>query len=151
MSLRRPESPPIPGILLKCVHRKSLILRPPPFPPAEHTDTASLKETPHEVCVSTGSSEVPVSVLDVDVPVTAIDEVFVDDCSCTNAANNTSEIRAKSFVWSESAESKGTRMRLEALAARLAFRVEQDRRIEVRYSSHVGEICIITAALSANN
>lgn len=77
----------------------------------EHTDSASLKETRHDVCVlSVGRSEVPVSVVDMDVPVTAIDEVFVDD-GCTNTPEHMSEIREKSFVWSEAAKTKGTKRR----------------------------------------
>lgn len=75
----------------------------------EHTDSASLKETGHDVCVlSAGRSEVPVSVVDMDVPVTAIDEVFVDD-SCTNTPEHVSEIRERSGVWSEASETKGTK------------------------------------------
>ncbi|XP_075868577.1 protein cordon-bleu isoform X4 [Nelusetta ayraudi] len=73
---------------------------------AEHADTASLKETRHDVCVLSAShSEVPVSVVDLDVPVTTIDEVFVED-SCTITPDHASEIREKSFVWSEVAETK---------------------------------------------
>lgn len=75
----------------------------------EHTDSASLKEIRQDVCVlSVGRSEVPVSVVDMDVPVTAIDEVFVDD-SCTNVPEHVSETMEKSIVWSEVAETKGTK------------------------------------------
>lgn len=75
----------------------------------EHTDTSSLKETRHDVCVlSAGHSEVPVSVVDLDVPVTTINEVFVED-SYINTPDYTSKIREKSFLWSEEVETKGTK------------------------------------------
>lgn len=48
------------------------------------------------------------SVVDMDVPVTAIDEVFVDD-GCTNTPEHMSEIKEESGVWSEMAETKGTK------------------------------------------
>lgn len=47
--------------------------------------------------------EVPVSVVDMDVPVTAIDEIC-EDYGCT-----TEENKAKSFARTESAGTKGTR------------------------------------------
>lgn len=83
---------------------------PPPFLLfTEHADSASLKETRHDARVlSAGHSEVPVSVVDMDVPVTAIDDVFVDD-SCPNTPDRVSEIKEKSAVWSEVAETKGTK------------------------------------------
>ncbi|XP_068591623.1 protein cordon-bleu isoform X3 [Cebidichthys violaceus] len=43
---------------------------------ADHIDVVSSRDTPYTV--STGSNEVPVSVVDMDVPVTAIDEVLED-------------------------------------------------------------------------
>lgn len=68
-----------------------------------------MRETQHDVGVlSVGRSEVPVSMVDLDVPVTAIDEVFVEDSS-TNLPQNMSEIREKSFVRSVAAETKGTK------------------------------------------
>lgn len=42
----------------------------------DHIDIASSKNTPYTL--STDSNEVPVSVVDMDVPVTAIDEVLED-------------------------------------------------------------------------
>lgn len=88
----------------------------------EHTDSASLKETQHDVRVlSLGRSEVPVSVVDMDVPVTAIDEVFVND-SCTNAQDHVSEMREKSFVGSEAAKTTGIKTQVETMTACLAFK-----------------------------
>ncbi|KAM9352763.1 protein cordon-bleu [Symphorus nematophorus] len=43
---------------------------------ADHIDVVSTKETPYTIC--TDNNEVPVSVVDMDVPVTAIDEVLED-------------------------------------------------------------------------
>lgn len=63
------------------------------------------------------------SMVDLDVPVTAIDEVFVED-SCTNTPDYTSEIREKSFVWSEAVETKGTKSQTEAPTSRLPYRAE---------------------------
>lgn len=52
--------------------------------------------------MSTGINEVPVSAVDMDVPVTAIDEVLED------YAQTTAKIEAKLFTRPESASSKGT-------------------------------------------
>lgn len=51
--------------------------------------------------MSTGRNEVPVSVVDMDVPVTAIDEVL-EEYGCTIAENE-----AKSLTRTESAGRKG--------------------------------------------
>lgn len=59
------------------------------------------EETPYTV--STKSNEVPVSVLDMDVPVTAIDEVLED------YDRNIVEKEAKPLTRTESAGSKGTK------------------------------------------
>ncbi|XP_071324489.1 protein cordon-bleu isoform X3 [Trachinotus anak] len=67
---------------------------------ADHIDIVSVKETPYTM--STDSNEVPVSVVDMDVPVTAIDEVL-EDYEC-----NILENEAKSLTKTESAGSKGT-------------------------------------------
>lgn len=53
--------------------------------------------------MSTDSNEVPVSVVDMDVPVTAIDEVLED------YERNIVENEAKSLTRTESAGSKGTK------------------------------------------
>ena len=53
--------------------------------------------------MSTDSNEVPVSVVDMDVPVTAIDEVLED------YERNTVENEAKSLTRTVSASSKGTK------------------------------------------
>ncbi|XP_073342055.1 protein cordon-bleu isoform X2 [Pagrus major] len=66
---------------------------------ADHIDIVSVKETPYNV--STDSNEVPVSVVDMDVPVTAIDEVLED------YEHNIIENEAKSLTRTESAGSKG--------------------------------------------
>nr|XP_046255030.1 protein cordon-bleu isoform X2 [Scatophagus argus]XP_046255031.1 protein cordon-bleu isoform X2 [Scatophagus argus]XP_046255032.1 protein cordon-bleu isoform X2 [Scatophagus argus] len=66
---------------------------------ADHIDVVSAKETFNTM--STDSNEVPVSVVDMDVPVTAIDEVL-EDYECKIAENE-----AKSLTRTESAGSKG--------------------------------------------
>ncbi|XP_050931886.1 protein cordon-bleu isoform X2 [Lates calcarifer] len=66
---------------------------------ADHIDIVSAKETPYTM--STDSNEVPVSVVDMDVPVTAIDEVLED------YERNIVENEAKSLRRTESAGSKG--------------------------------------------
>lgn len=66
----------------------------------DHIDIVSAKETPYTM--STDSNEVPVSVVDMDVPVTAIDEVLED------YERNIVENEAKSLTRTESANSKGT-------------------------------------------
>ncbi|XP_035527450.1 protein cordon-bleu isoform X2 [Morone saxatilis] len=66
---------------------------------ADHVDIVSAKETPYTM--STDSNEVPVSVVDMDVPVTAIDEVLED------YEHNIVENEAKSLTRNESAGSKG--------------------------------------------
>ncbi|TKS81798.1 Protein cordon-bleu [Collichthys lucidus] len=66
---------------------------------ADHIDIVSAKETPYTM--STDSNEVPVSVVDMDVPVTAIDEVLED------YERNIVENEAKSLTRTESANSKG--------------------------------------------
>ncbi|XP_078109557.1 protein cordon-bleu isoform X2 [Sander vitreus] len=66
---------------------------------ADHLDIASVKETPYTM--STDSNEVPVSVVDMEVPVTAIDEVL-EDYECHIVGNET-----KSLTRTESAGSKG--------------------------------------------
>lgn len=68
-----------------------------------HIDIVSVKETPYTM--STDSNEVPVSVVDMDVPVTAIDEVLED------YELNIAENEAKSFTRTESAGSKGKNKR----------------------------------------
>uniref|UniRef100_A0A8C9YHU5 Cordon-bleu WH2 repeat protein n=1 Tax=Sander lucioperca TaxID=283035 RepID=A0A8C9YHU5_SANLU len=65
----------------------------------DHLDIASAKETPYTM--STDSNEVPVSVVDMEVPVTAIDEVL-EDYECHIVENET-----KSLTRTESAGSKG--------------------------------------------
>ncbi|XP_070768415.1 LOW QUALITY PROTEIN: protein cordon-bleu [Enoplosus armatus] len=65
---------------------------------ADHIDIVSAKETPYTM--STDSNEVPVSVVDMDVPVTAIDEVLED------YERNIEENEAKSLTRSESAGGK---------------------------------------------
>ncbi|XP_044063199.1 protein cordon-bleu isoform X2 [Siniperca chuatsi] len=66
---------------------------------ADHIDIVSAKETPYTL--STDSNEVPVSVVDMDVPVTAIDEVLED------YERNIEENEANSLTTTESAGSKG--------------------------------------------
>ncbi|XP_022609119.1 protein cordon-bleu isoform X3 [Seriola dumerili] len=66
---------------------------------ADHIDIVSVKETPYTM--STDSNEVPVSVVDMDVPVTAIDEVLED------YESNVVENEAKALMRTESAGSKG--------------------------------------------
>ncbi|KAG8010229.1 Protein cordon-bleu [Nibea albiflora] len=66
---------------------------------ADHIDIVSAKETPYTM--STDSNEVPVSVVDMDVPVTAIDEVLED------YERNIVENEAKSLTRTASANSKG--------------------------------------------
>uniref|UniRef100_A0A8P4GGI6 Cordon-bleu WH2 repeat protein n=1 Tax=Dicentrarchus labrax TaxID=13489 RepID=A0A8P4GGI6_DICLA len=66
---------------------------------AGHIDIVSAKETHYTM--STDSNEVPVSVVDMDVPVTAIDEVLED------YEHNIVENEAKSLTRNESARSKG--------------------------------------------
>lgn len=113
-------------MLLGCFHMKAPFQNPdlildPLVLLTEHADTASLKETRHDVCVLSASHcEVPVSVVDLDVPVTTIDEVFVED-SCTNTPDHASEIREKSFVWSEVAETKGTKTQAETADCSSSF------------------------------
>lgn len=68
-----------------------------------HIDIVSVKETPYTM--STDSNEVPVSVVDMDVPVTAIDEVLED------YELNIAENEAKSLTRTESAGSKGKNKR----------------------------------------
>ncbi|XP_026150225.1 protein cordon-bleu isoform X6 [Mastacembelus armatus] len=63
---------------------------------ADHTNFVSAKETPYTM--STGSSEVPVSVVDMDVPVTAIDEVLED------YEHNAVENKEKSLIRTESTD-----------------------------------------------
>ncbi|XP_032375607.1 protein cordon-bleu isoform X3 [Etheostoma spectabile] len=65
----------------------------------DHLDIASAKETPYTM--STDSNEVPVSVVDMYVPVTAIDEVL-EDYECHIVENET-----KSLTSTVSAGSKG--------------------------------------------
>ncbi|KAM7382611.1 hypothetical protein PAMP_002334 [Pampus punctatissimus] len=65
---------------------------------ADHMDIVSAKEAPSTM--STDSNEVPVSVVDMDVPVTAIDEVLEDDGS------NIVEYDATLLVKTQSAHSK---------------------------------------------
>ncbi|XP_040900049.1 protein cordon-bleu isoform X2 [Toxotes jaculatrix] len=67
---------------------------------ADHIDIASAKETPYTM--STDSNEVPVSVVDMDVPVTAIDEVLED------YERNIAENETKSLNRTESVGSKGS-------------------------------------------
>ncbi|XP_068611822.1 protein cordon-bleu [Brachionichthys hirsutus] len=66
---------------------------------ADHTDIVSAKD--HVSIMPTDSNLVPVSVVDMDVPVTAIDEVL-DDYECKIAEN-----KAKSMTRTESAGNKG--------------------------------------------
>ncbi|XP_039973035.1 protein cordon-bleu isoform X3 [Xiphias gladius] len=66
---------------------------------ADHIDIVSAKENPYTI--STDSTEVPVSVVDMDVPVTAIDEVMED------YERNIVENEAKSLTRTDSAGSKG--------------------------------------------
>nr|XP_023009729.2 protein cordon-bleu isoform X3 [Maylandia zebra] len=65
---------------------------------ADHEDVVSAKEAPYTM--SSDSNEVPVSVVDLDVPVTAIDEVLED------YDHNIIEHEVKSFTRKESAGSK---------------------------------------------
>lgn len=65
-----------------------------------HLDV-SAKETPYTM--STGRNEIPVSAVDMDVPVTAIDEVL------ENYGQTTAKNEAKLFTRNESAGSKGTK------------------------------------------
>lgn len=65
----------------------------------DHIEIASAKKTPYTM--STGSNEVPVSVVDIDVPVTAIDDVLGD------YEHDIGENEAKSVTGTESAGSKG--------------------------------------------
>ncbi|XP_008290971.1 protein cordon-bleu [Stegastes partitus] len=67
---------------------------------ADQDDILSARETPD--AMSTDSNEVPVSVVDMDVPVTAIDEVM------EVYERSTVEHEAKSLTRTESAGSKGT-------------------------------------------
>ncbi|XP_028436065.1 protein cordon-bleu isoform X3 [Perca flavescens] len=67
---------------------------------ADHLDIVSVKESPYTM--STDSNEVPVSVVDMEVPVTAIDEVL-EDYECHIVENET-----KSLTRTESAGSKGS-------------------------------------------
>lgn len=69
----------------------------PTFP--DHIDIVSAKETPYTM--STDSNEVPVSVVDMDVPVTAIDEVLED------YEHHIVENETKSLTRTKSAGSKG--------------------------------------------
>ncbi|XP_059195396.1 protein cordon-bleu isoform X2 [Centropristis striata] len=66
---------------------------------ADHIDIVSAKETPYTM--STDSNEVPVSVVDMDVPVTAIDEVLED------YERHIVENETKSQARTESAGNKG--------------------------------------------
>ncbi|XP_030249850.1 protein cordon-bleu isoform X5 [Sparus aurata] len=66
---------------------------------ADHIDIVSVKKTPYTM--STDSNEVPVSVVDMDVPVTAIDEVLEE------YEHNIVESEGKSLTRTESAGSKG--------------------------------------------
>ncbi|XP_041649191.1 protein cordon-bleu isoform X2 [Cheilinus undulatus] len=66
---------------------------------AAHIDISSVKKTSYTM--STDSNEVPVSVVDMDVPVTAIDEVLED------FEYKTEEKEAKSLTRTKSTESKG--------------------------------------------
>ncbi|XP_072250756.1 protein cordon-bleu isoform X2 [Leuresthes tenuis] len=65
---------------------------------AEHTDIVSAKDSPYTM--STNSDEVPVSVVDMDVPVTAIDEVLEYE-------HDIIQHKGKSLTRTESAGSKG--------------------------------------------
>uniref|UniRef100_A0A3B4YEC9 Cordon-bleu WH2 repeat protein n=1 Tax=Seriola lalandi dorsalis TaxID=1841481 RepID=A0A3B4YEC9_SERLL len=65
---------------------------------ADHIDIVSVKETPYTM--STDSNEVPVSVVDMDVPVTAIDEVLED------YESNVVENEAKALTRTESSSTK---------------------------------------------
>ena len=56
--------------------------------------------------MSTDSNEVPVSVVDMDVPVTAIDEVLED------YGSNVVEYDAKPLIRTESAHSKGRKKKM---------------------------------------
>ncbi|CAN9513900.1 unnamed protein product [Ophioblennius macclurei] len=67
---------------------------------AGHFDVVSAKETTHAVFMV--RNQVPVSVVDMDVPVTAIDEV-IDEYEC-----RTVEPKGKSFTRTESASSQGS-------------------------------------------
>ncbi|XP_042345964.1 LOW QUALITY PROTEIN: protein cordon-bleu [Plectropomus leopardus] len=66
---------------------------------ADHIDLVSAKETPYTM--STDSNDVPVSVVDMDVPVTAIDEVLED------YEHHIVQHETKSLIRTESAGSKG--------------------------------------------
>ncbi|XP_067368072.1 protein cordon-bleu isoform X3 [Channa argus] len=66
---------------------------------ADRINIASLKETSYTMFTDT--NEIPVSVVDMDVPVTAIDEVL------ENYEHNSSENEAKSLTRNESAGNKG--------------------------------------------
>ncbi|XP_049902089.1 protein cordon-bleu isoform X2 [Epinephelus moara] len=66
---------------------------------ADHIDIVSVKETTYTM--STNSNDVPVSVVDMDVPVTAIDEVLEE------YERHTVEHETKSVTRTESAGSKG--------------------------------------------
>nr|XP_020452304.1 protein cordon-bleu isoform X2 [Monopterus albus] len=68
---------------------------------AEHIDIVSAKETPYTM--STDSNEVPVSVVDMDVPVTAIDEVLED------YEHNILENEKSSPIMAESSDCQGFR------------------------------------------
>lgn len=68
-----------------------------PFP--YHIDLVSVRETTYTVL--TGGNEVPVSVVDVEVPVTAIDDVLED------YDRKTAENEAKSLTRTVSFGSKG--------------------------------------------
>lgn len=87
-----------------------------------------MKETPYTM--STDSNDVPVSVVDMDVPVTAIDEVLED------YERNIVENDAKSLTRTESAGSKGTKnnvpkLRLVLLMFLLTFCVHLFRLIGI--------------------
>lgn len=66
---------------------------------SDHIDSVSVKETPYTV--STGRNGVPVSVVDMDVPVTAIDEVLEE------YGRAIAENEATSLTRTESSVSKG--------------------------------------------
>lgn len=65
----------------------------------DHIEVASAKKTFYTM--STDSNEVPVSVVDIDVPVTAIDDVLGE------YEHDIAENEAKSITRTESAGSKG--------------------------------------------
>lgn len=69
------------------------------FPCPAHTHIPSVEKASYTI--STHSNEVPVSVVDMDVPVTAIDEVLED------FEHNTVEKSSKELTMTESRGSKG--------------------------------------------